>query len=1459
MTQKQKADWLSDYITRIEDEISSDKLNRHFDSAKYFEVFAREVCCVWFNTGVRFLNEKNEYPGVDLFVSDGIYIQVTTEKNLQNKIRKTLTEIEKSDDPRLIDVRTVYFFVLSNENEDKLKTVHSARFDFDPSVNLISTKAIKIRVKDDYQFCNALYDRLYSADTELTSYMHKIDALFDAAEVYHKNCTSSLLFRRDVVLPDSKILLIRGDGWTGKTSLALSCVSEENDFIVLFGERMTHNSSLSEVIGLDIGLYLSLSGKPLVILLENLHQCRYSESTELIICQLCELPCKYDNVSLIITCSANDSGWDDFLKNKHVTEFRIPPLSDNELDTIISERQNLTSAIRWQSIRKIIHNPAMLAAVLDNVQNDRVIDSVKTLRNAVWNRIGKCRHKVFTQIALNCLGIGCPDTAEVDYDSMQVESLLRDGLLVMGREGRIRPASFFYSETAIFHYLSGIFYDSGRDFSDFFQNIQMNEQARNVYVVNWLREFMDESRENRSSVLRCIFGNSLQSDDDWSLMLKAVAGADGIYEDLIGFGPIFQDDRFLPQIISAVNAYGFRNNGDRRIPCGDMRVFLMLSDNDYIKTEQKVIWAEQYAEYEVKKTDWATSAARILVDYLDSQEKDSGISGIDKLLEIKLSLVALSKLSDTASDITEAFLDHLIEARINDNRYVRDIALITVDSACCRFAKYFPEKMTKLGEKVWFNTKKRIPGSFLTTYEMFGLIHEVPPFVALSDVNNADYSFFCLLFYFYFDYAVKWMTGFLNRVVSSFNENSGKSLHSISVSCPDGVDRKYLGSRDLWVMHFRNTAFPRILKGISCAFFNVLCLKIEELLSNGEDLFSFINSVLNYILEHSNNVTPLSVLATIGTMYFNELPGFCILFVSDVRFFEWDFFRIIPEADDPVIQLDSLSLFSLHIAPFCCDGEKLIARIKKRPHFPLTKVFQMYYGVSDDLASQCKDAVCRLRNSLPDNVDDLTHYLIWQIDLHKEADGSYYVNVPDDSVVRHIRQTSLDLEKTYRHLNFSLEKDNNDLSLEQCEEIISQKCDASDLPECLFRYEVLFYVLKQKSLAPDKREKYIGMLPGWDNLRSLPQQQVLSILLMQTEFNMSREAEVRILKIIYSALLDIIHGRYKISRLFKDYPVISRRLFHALVWDSMLENNHDRNIWRGDRAYFKELEKYLRGDKVPACKQIDFRNCNFEILTSVFYCGLSADDEEFCHFIKELIKFMQKQKSALQISGAVSTYLSTQLFEDDSDRVIDILFSVVEDPMPKWMIDMYCKSLDVACRYYDGWRNPCDREKVRKIINRIENMNDSRVQEGSDLHSALDLVSMLLPFNSYGSWSNIETHYHGYDKIFLIRQYEKYYESHPAEVIQAALEMNLYELMPDALPVIASAFTRINGDSEPILCLRMLAVLKKILDDIALLTFIKQDKRYSVSVFSILDCMDPCLVDLHKLRSQFLQIKNDAR
>ena len=1454
MTHKQKANWLTDYINRIENEIITDKVDRLFDSAKYFEVFAKDVCCAWFNTCVKLLNKKSEYPGVDLFVSDGTYVQVTTEKNLQTKIRKTLTEIENSDDSRLQDVKIVYFFILSNNNENKLKDEHIGRFDFNPSDNLISTSSVKSKVKNDFQFCNILYDRLYYADTELTSCSRKINTFFEAAKRYYRRHRASLLFQRDTVLPDSKVLMIAGEGWAGKTTFALSCVKEESDFLVLWGDDLSRRGSLSEVFGFDITLYLSLSKNPLVIFLENLHHCDWSESAEQILYHLFELTNRFDNVRLIITCSATDSGWDDFFRKNCIQTFRVPPLSDCELETVIIEHQNLASGIKWQPLRGVIHNPAMLAIILKNVPNNIVLDSVQTLRDAVWKRIDKCRHNVFTHVVLNCLRIGCPDTAEDDYDITQVESLRRDGFIVTGREGRVRPASSFYSETAIFRYLSGKFYDSGRDFHDFFQDIQLDRQVASVYIVNWIKEFIEESYENQSSVLRYLFASVSSIDDDRRLLLRAVAGSDGIYDNLKAFIHNELNTLVLSHVINSVNTDGFRNSGGKRIPCGDMRVCLMLSDIDTISMSQRLSWAAQYAEYETKETEKSVVAARILVDYLDSQKNDYDIPSRDIHCYMRLYLTALSKLSDTAFDVVGPFLDNLITTGIHDDRYTREIALLAVDSSCCMFAKTFPKKMTKLGEKIWFYPRKKKSNSLSSVEDLFGLMHkEIILPDSLSDMTKADYSFFCLLFYFHFDYAVKWMIGFLNKAVCNFSENSKQGLDEILISRPYGTGKIYLGNCDFWVLHFRNTSFPRVLKGVSRAFFNVICLKIEEIICKGENLAEFMNPVLDYILEHSNNVIPLSVLSTVGTMYLNELPGFCIPFVSDVRILDWDFFRVGSESEDSSLQLDSFSRFSSHIAPFCNEAEILVTIIENRPRLPLTIVFQLYYKLSDALASRCSDAVCCLWSSLPENADGRTRYLVWQIDLHKEDDGKYYGSEPDETVLRYIRQVELELEKTYLHVNFSLEKENNDFSLEQCEEILSQKLNKTNILEELFRYRLLLYILKQKSLELDKREKYINELPDWDRLRSLPQQQVLSVLLMQSRFSVSRNTEVKILKILYFSLLDIKPGRYKIPMLLKDFPVISSRLFHTLIWDSMLYKNHDNGIRRGDREYFTELGEYLYGDKMSDCKHLDFYNCNLDILVSVFYCGLSIENEEFCHFLRQLIQFLLEQNSVLNIGYTVSSYLATQLFESDSDRVIDLLFSMVDDSMPQWMVGLYRKSLDIACRYYDGWRVPGDREKIKKIISSIEKVKKSKVQEGSELDSALNLVLILYPSNSCGLWKNIETHYSDSDKNFLIGQYEKYCESNPVEVIQAAIEMNLNELMPEALPVIAHAFTRIDRDSYPVLSIEIADVLEKIINDMVLFTAIKRNKGYSTDVLTILDCINPAFIDVHKLRNQFIQ------
>ena len=91
-------DYIADYIASYKTKIQL--LNRQglFDNATLFELFAENVCSLWFGKTFKNLNlEKSNYPYVDLISEDGkIFIQVSTGNDIPTKIRTTLEKIRDS-------------------------------------------------------------------------------------------------------------------------------------------------------------------------------------------------------------------------------------------------------------------------------------------------------------------------------------------------------------------------------------------------------------------------------------------------------------------------------------------------------------------------------------------------------------------------------------------------------------------------------------------------------------------------------------------------------------------------------------------------------------------------------------------------------------------------------------------------------------------------------------------------------------------------------------------------------------------------------------------------------------------------------------------------------------------------------------------------------------------------------------------------------------------------------------------------------------------------------------------------------------------------------------------------------------------------------------------------------------------------------------------------------------------
>lgn len=89
---------ISDYLTGYEGKIAFLNKVGLLDAATLFELFAAEVCRLWFGQDFHNLNMgKANFPAVDLVSEDGqIYVQVSTVQDVSSKIKRTLQKSVKA-------------------------------------------------------------------------------------------------------------------------------------------------------------------------------------------------------------------------------------------------------------------------------------------------------------------------------------------------------------------------------------------------------------------------------------------------------------------------------------------------------------------------------------------------------------------------------------------------------------------------------------------------------------------------------------------------------------------------------------------------------------------------------------------------------------------------------------------------------------------------------------------------------------------------------------------------------------------------------------------------------------------------------------------------------------------------------------------------------------------------------------------------------------------------------------------------------------------------------------------------------------------------------------------------------------------------------------------------------------------------------------------------------------------
>ena len=124
LNSNERIDYINSYLSAYENKIKMANKQGLFDAAKMFELFALNVCALWYGQPFKNLNtEVANYPYVDLISEDQrLFVQVSTVQDIAGKIKSTLEKIRDSSDSRFSSVENIVFFVLQDRKSTRLNS-----------------------------------------------------------------------------------------------------------------------------------------------------------------------------------------------------------------------------------------------------------------------------------------------------------------------------------------------------------------------------------------------------------------------------------------------------------------------------------------------------------------------------------------------------------------------------------------------------------------------------------------------------------------------------------------------------------------------------------------------------------------------------------------------------------------------------------------------------------------------------------------------------------------------------------------------------------------------------------------------------------------------------------------------------------------------------------------------------------------------------------------------------------------------------------------------------------------------------------------------------------------------------------------------------------------------------------------------------------------------------------------
>ena len=944
LNSNERMGFIIEYMSSYDEKIKMANKNGLFDAAKMFELFAIEVCNVWFGQKFSNLNDETAtYPYVDLISENReLLVQVSTVQDVPTKIKTTLEKIRDSKDKKCSDLKNIVFFVLSNNSIDKVREYSGdnqiGSISFTIKDNLITTNDIITKAQNDLNFQKKLYKVLKDEYENFNINIRKFKGALELSNSGLKNIEGLINgeyeidrneFLEKITKDNERYISIQGGAGSGKSVLCKKYV--ENEKLVLYAraERFLEESHIDDIWGCCIQDVLEcINGKKLIFFIDALEFIADCAETKFELLQyLYDMAAEYQNVYIVTSCRTSDKNA--FIKletNFSIKIYEVGDITEDELALLMKQYPIIHKMYKTNSYVDLLKSPFYINLIVSNSMDIDNIGDENSLREYIWKNIICLEEKsrmygilsnkvietvekiVFERARKFMLGIHKDD---IDRDIMH--ALLSEG--VIAQQGDyIRLKYDIFEDICFEHYFDKAFDLCKGKYKTFYDEIE--NLGRCVYrrYQIWISNKMFIQVNRDKFLYSLTFSDEIPQSWKRQTEIGIVKSrfCDNYFEEQ---GSEILEQGMLFDFVKNINLFAFEGEllhirqespQMKLSPIGNGRpciIRLLKNEEIYKKNiigrDDIVKLCLDYAKQEDKVAVIASDACAMMEYYVEYSLQESEQENYYKIIdEISSCLEALYRMADNSEEWLKKFFNTLINNYINGNRKSmrksEDIMEWTLKNAYPALVAGLASELCSIADILWLRGK--VDAEKFDFYRAdrlskgfeYGLSEKAEHYNYLYRTVYEN-AFLWNLFRLNFKVGFHWAIQFINRVILEYATNNPEYVIKIKVKISESnAIKEYWGNGNMWLAGIRDHNVPTLIGDVIFCLKEAIISSLEICKKDHEFTVAFANYVKETIYSKSNNIVLLTIIESIGMHFENELPGYALDLATSIELVHWD-------------------------------------------------------------------------------------------------------------------------------------------------------------------------------------------------------------------------------------------------------------------------------------------------------------------------------------------------------------------------------------------------------------------------------------------------------------------------------------------------------------------------------------------------------------------------------------------